>query len=169
MHVRDARPGDGLAFEQIRVAGWKAAYAGLLDQQLLDELSVEDARVAHREETIAAPSRGELILMAEDEEGDVLGVALLLPVRDDDLDDAAELAALYVDPDRRYRGAGSALLTEGFRRMPQPTQVLWVLEDNAPARRFYERHGFVLDGTRKAAERIPGSPVEVRYRRARLA
>lgn len=168
MHVRPARPGDGHAFEQIRVAGWKAAYVGLIDQQVLDELTVEDAFVARREAWLADPVPGQVMLVADDE-SEVVGGAFLLPVRDDDLDEAAELAALYVRPDRRYGGAGSALLTEGFRLMTQPLQVLWVLEGNAPARRFYERHGFAFDGTRKAADRIPGAPVEVRYRRARLA
>jgi len=168
MQVRDARPGEGRAIEQIRIAGWKVAYVGLLDQQMLDELAVEDKHVARREAWLADPLSGEhmLVAVADDE---LLGFAFLLPVRDDDLDDAAELAALYVQPNRRCGGAGSALLTAGFRRMPEPVQVLWVLEANAPARRFYERHGFACDGTRKPAERIPGSPVEVRYRRARLA
>jgi GNAT superfamily N-acetyltransferase len=168
MHVRDPRPGDGRAFERIRVAGWKAAYGGLLDQQVLDDLTVDEARVAQREGWVTDPRPGEVFLVAE-HDGEVVGGAFLLPYRDDDLEDAAELAALYVDPDRRYGGAGSALLTEGFARMPQPLQVLWVLEGNAPARQFYERHGFVFDGTRKAADRIPGRPVEVRYRRPRLA
>jgi GNAT superfamily N-acetyltransferase len=168
MHVRPARAGDGLEFEQVRVAGWKAAYVGLIDQQVLDDLAVEDARVAQREAWIADPVPGQLMLVVE-AEGEVIGGAFLCPARDDDVDQAAELAALYVRPDRRYGGAGSVLLAEGFRQMPQPLQVLWVLEGNAPARRFYERHGFLADGTRKAADRIPGSPVEVRYRRARLA
>jgi GNAT superfamily N-acetyltransferase len=168
MHVRDPRPGDGLAFERIRVAGWKAAYVGLIDQQVLDDLAVDDARVAQREAWITDPGPGQVFLVAE-HEGVVVGGAFLLPCRDDDLDDAAELAALYVEPDRRYRGAGSALLTEGFARMPEALQVLWVLEGNTPARRFYERHGFVFCGAHKAADRIAGAPVEVRYARARLA
>jgi GNAT superfamily N-acetyltransferase len=111
---------------------------------------------------------GERVLVSE-HDGQVLGGAFLLPARDDDLVDAAELAALYVDPDRRYGGIGSALLVEGFARMPQPVQVLWTLEGNATARRFYERHAFTYDGTRKLLDRLPGSPPEVRYRRPRLA
>ena len=39
---------------------------------------------------------------------------------------------------------------------------LWVLRDNARARRFYEGHGWRADGT----ERVAGGVVEVRYRRA---
>ena len=166
--MRDARPGDARRFEEIRVAGWKAAYVGLLDQQLLDGLAVDDERVAQREAWIAEPVDGEVMLVAE-VDGAVVGGAFLLPYRDDDLTDTAELAALYVQPGLRFGGIGSALLTAGFARMPQPQQALWTLEGNAPARRFYERHGFTYDGTRKLLDRIPGSPPEVRYLRRRAA
>jgi GNAT superfamily N-acetyltransferase len=162
--VRDAAPGDGRPFEKIRVAGWRTAYRGIIDDEVLDALVVEDARVEQREEWLAALPSDQVFLVAE-LDGKVVGGAFLLPARDDDLDDAAELAALYVDPDLRYGGIGTALLQAGFARMPQPLQVLWVLEANAPGRRFYERHGFRPDGHRVPAERIPGSPAEVRYRR----
>jgi GNAT superfamily N-acetyltransferase len=162
VQVRDARPGDGRRFEEIRVSGRKAAYVGLLVQQLLDDLEVDDALVAQREGWLADPVPGEVMLVAGVDRG-VVGVAFLLPYRGDDLTDTAELAALYVRPGLRYGGIGSALLTAGFARMPQPQQALWTLEGNAAGRRFYERHGFTYDGTRTLLDRIPGSPPEVRY------
>ena len=164
IEVRDARPGEGRVIEEIRVAGWRAAYGGLLPPDFLETYAVEDERVARREAWLAEPVDGQLMLVAE-LDGAVCGMAFLLPSRDDDLDDVAELAALYVDPPRRHGGIGGALLATGFGRMPQPTQALWVLEGNEPARRFYESHGFVVDGGRKLLE-MPGSPPEVRYRRS---
>src|SRR3954447_6107022 len=113
--VRDASPGDGRRFEEVRIAGWRAAYRGIIDDRVLDGLVVEDARVEQREAWLAAPPPDEVFLVAE-VDGDVVGGAFLLPVRDTDLDDAAELAALYVDPERRYGGIGSALLRSGFDR-----------------------------------------------------
>ena len=165
MTVRDARPGDGRRFEEVRIAGWHAAYAGILHPELLRGLVVDEERVAWRERWLAAPPPGEATLVAE-VDGTVVAGAFLWPARDDDLDPATagELASLYVEPGLRGRGLGSALLEAGFARLPQPLQVLWVLEDNAPARRFYERHGFVTDGARKALP-ILGEPREVRYRR----
>jgi GNAT superfamily N-acetyltransferase len=165
VRVRDAAPGDGRRFEEVRVAGWRAAYRGIIADEFLDALTVEDARVEQREAWLAAPPPGQVFLVAE-LDGEAVGGAILLPVRDDDLDDAAELAALYVDPDRRYGGIGTALLLAGFERMPQPLHVLWTLEGNAAGRRFYERHGFRPDGRRAPAERLPGSPTEVRYTRS---
>ena len=93
-------------------------------------------------------------------DGDVAAGAYLRPFEDG----AAELASLYVDPARRGTGLGRALLEEGFARMPQREQVLWTFERNAPARGFYERLGFRLDGGRQVLPML-GDPVEVRYRR----
>ena len=167
--LRDARPTDARRFEEIRIAGWKTAYAGIFAPEFLDALTVEDERVAQREQWLAELPDGHVMLVA-DVGGEVAGGAILTPSRDDDLPDAAELLALYVDPDRHGSGIGTLLMDAGFARMPHDVQTLWTLEDNAPARRFYERHGFVADGARKVFDRAPGSgnPAEVRYRRSRL-
>jgi RimJ/RimL family protein N-acetyltransferase len=42
--------------------------------------------------------------------------------------------------------------------------VLWVLEDNPRARRFYERTGWSLDGGVKDDSHLGVSVTEVRYR-----
>ena len=167
--IRDARPEDARRFEEIRVAGWKTAYAGIFSAAYLDALTVQDERVTQREEWLAELPAGHVMLVAE-VDGVVTGGAILTPSRDDDLPEAAELLALYIDPELRSHGLGSTLLTAGFARMPQALQTLWTLEDNAAARRFYERHGFTADGARKVFDRAPGSgnPSEVRYRRARI-
>ena len=49
---------------------------------------------------------------------------------------------LFIDPDHQRRGIGTALLTAALERVP-PAAALTVFKDNRPARRFYERHGFV--------------------------
>ena len=167
--IRDARPSDARRFEEIRIAGWKTAYAGIFATDFLDGLAVEDERVAQRAEWLANLPADHVMLVAE-LQGRVAGGAILTPSRDDDVPEAAELLALYVDPALQSHGIGTRLMDAGFARMPQLTQTLWTLEENSPARRFYERHGFVADGARKTFDRAPGSgnPAEVRYRRRRL-
>jgi GNAT superfamily N-acetyltransferase len=164
--IRDARPADARRFEEIRVAGWRAAYAGLIDDDFLATYAVDDARVAQRESWLSELPAGHVMLVAEVDAA-VVGGAILLPSRDDDLPDAVELLALYIDPARRFGGLGTALMTAGFARLPPALHVLWTLEGNAAARRFYERHGFVTDGASKVLE-VPGKPTEIRYRRSRL-
>lgn len=53
------------------------------------------------------------------------------------------LEHLYVHPDFHNRGVGSALLDQARELMPGGF-TLWVFQQNAQARRFYERHGLVL-------------------------
>ena len=67
-------------------------------------------------------------------DGGVIGFAAL---GEDHLDH------LYVHADHHGRGVGTALLHEARRRRPSGLQ-LWVFQRNEQARRFYERHGFVL-------------------------
>ena len=164
--VRDARPGEGRRIEEIRVAGWKAAYVGLLDDAFLSAYDVEPERVERREKWLAQESPVDVTLVAE-VDGEVLGFAMLGPSRDEDTPEAAELYALYVQPERRWTGLGSALLVAGFARTTQGLQTVWVLEGNLSGRRFYEGHGFRADGSRKEFE-IPGRPADIRYRRSRL-
>jgi RimJ/RimL family protein N-acetyltransferase len=42
--------------------------------------------------------------------------------------------------------------------------ILWVLEDNPRARRFYEREGWELDGAAKEDDFLGVRVAEVRYR-----
>jgi GNAT superfamily N-acetyltransferase len=80
---------------------------------------------------------------------------------------AGELYALYVTPAWWSTGTGRALMgqvltsleAEGYMRV-----VLWVLADNARARRFYERAGFAADGGTNVLSGL-GGVLEVRYTR----
>lgn len=165
VRIRDGRPGDGRAIEQVRTAGWRAAYAGILDAGFLAALTVDDDAVARREQMLAAPRSGEVVLVAE-QGGVVVGTCVVVPGRDPDLapGSTAELAVLYVRPDVWARGVGGRLLAAGFDRAPAPLQVLWALEGNAAARGFYERRGFRPDGARRVLD-LGGPAPEVRYRR----
>jgi len=75
---------------------------------------------------------------------------------------------IYVDPDAFGCGIGlslfdmavSNIITQRFRRA-----VLWVLDTNERARRFYEAAGWRPDGATKTEDRPGGSLHEVRYTR----
>lgn len=78
---------------------------------------------------------------------------------------AAELYALYVAPACWSTGAGRALLgrvLEEAQADGYPRIVLWVLEQNARARRFYERSGFRRRGRTHQLDWLGGVP-EVCY------
>ncbi len=75
------------------------------------------------------------------------------------------LRTLYVLPSHWSHGVGSELHDHALARMRERGAVrarLWTLEDNWPARRFYERRGWQLtDETRVVP--FPPNPIDVQY------
>lgn len=79
---------------------------------------------------------------------------------------SGELRGLYVVPEEWGTGVAGALLDAGvndMRELGASSAILWVVEQNARARRFYERVGWAADGETKASM---FDIVEVRYRRS---
>jgi GNAT superfamily N-acetyltransferase len=101
--------------------------------------------------------------------GEVVGFVSVGPAADADLDasDCGEIRAIYLKPDRWRGGIGRLLCKQGERVLRSEgyrSAILWVLEGNAGARRFYEAMGYHGDGGRKTA--TYGVPLEVvRYRK----
>lgn len=170
LQVRPAREDDVDAIGSIHVRGWRRAYAGLMPAAFLDSLSAEERAEAHRAH-LRAPDPGTSRWVAQDEAG-LAGFSVLGPAREGFGEPAwMEIYAIYVDPDRWRSGAGRALMhaaIEESRHGGAATACLWVLRDNAPARRFYEAMGWRADGAEKTFA-IPGFEAaevpEVRYRR----
>ena len=72
---------------------------------------------------------------------------------------AAQLVAMWVDPARRHRGVGAALVAatlEWCRVRGIATMFLWVNEANAPALALYRRAGFEPTGERQRLDSHPG-------------
>lgn len=177
--IREMTLADCPRVSEIRIRGWQRAYKGLIPQPYLDALSVAEDAARRRERferggadvvnlvAVGAPPRP---LKHWGKDGEVVGWACHGPYRDGEVRTGdVELYAIYVHPDRIGDGIGSALLRQstercgaaGYERM-----LLWVLEGNAPARRFYERAGFTPDGVEEPFD-VDGVAVsEVRYVRA---
>jgi ribosomal protein S18 acetylase RimI-like enzyme len=78
-----------------------------------------------------------------------------------------ELYAIYVSPASWSTGAGRALMEAVLTSLKAdgyPRVVLWVLAENARARKFYERAGFTPDGATNILAGL-GGVLEVRYAR----
>ena len=68
---------------------------------------------------------------------------------------------LYVDPEEQNAGIGSALLDYAKQLQPDGFQ-LWTFQHNDGARRFYERHGFVVVDRTDGAGNMEKEP-DARY------
>ncbi|GGN87369.1 N-acetyltransferase [Streptomyces albiflavescens] len=163
--VREMTLGDCDRVAEIRIRGWQIAYKGLVPQPYLDALSVE--RDAARRRAYFEQGGGEVVNLVAERHGEVVGWACHGPYRDGEVrTDDIELYAIYVHPDRVGEGVGRALLRESVDRCAaagHARMLLWVLKENAPARRFYERAGFAPDGAEEPFD-VDGVAVpEVRY------
>ena len=158
--IRRAQSRDAEALAHVHVRTWQAAYEHVFGAERLSGIDVERRREiwnrALADERIA-------VWVAEDQ-GRTVGFVSIGDSRDSDAD--GELFAIYVLPQAWGTGAAASLMREALAALRERyrTAILWVLEDNPRARRFYEREGWTLDGGRKEDEFL-GLPVaEVRYR-----
>ncbi|WP_406447189.1 GNAT family N-acetyltransferase [Streptomyces sp. NBC_01613] len=160
--------GDCERVAEIRVQGWRSAYRGMIPQSYLDGLGVAEDTERRRTRFLESQESGGTVLnLIAVQDGEVIGWACHGPYREGEVRTGdVELYAIYVDPDRFGAGAGRALIEESIRRCGaagHERMYLWVLEENARARRFYERSGFRADGVKEPFE-VDGVPVpEVRY------
>jgi ribosomal protein S18 acetylase RimI-like enzyme len=160
--VRPAGPADAEPIATIHVEAWRVAYAGILDPELLQWISVEERRDNWAGHLAAMPPHHHTHVAEAG--GEVVGFCACGPTRDPDVPSRAEIYAIYIDPSWWGRGAGTALmeasgvalLGEGYTEA-----VLWVLEANHRARAFYEAAGWVADGANKSYE---SGATAVRYR-----
>ena len=163
MLVRPATLEDTRGIATVHVRGWRAAYRDILPRDFLDALDIDEREARWRRnlgETTA------LTFVAE-EAGAVIGWASVGACRDEDATPAiGELWAIYVEPGRWRGGVGRTLWTWGRQRLVERGArdvVVWVLEANHPARRFYETVGFAAAPDRIRMLQIGGARVpEVR-------
>jgi ribosomal protein S18 acetylase RimI-like enzyme len=87
---------------------------------------------------------------------------------DEDGPDTGLLCAIHLDPAERGRGVGRDLMVDalaGLRAQGFQHAVLWVLRENARARRFYERGGWHPTGAQRQEMIGPVSTPQLRYAR----
>jgi RimJ/RimL family protein N-acetyltransferase len=157
--VRAATPADARAIAEVTVETWRATYVGVFPQAILDELDVDARERMWR--SFAGSDRGGMFVAERDKR--IIGFVSVGPSRDPE--GIGELYAIYVVPGAWGTGAGLALMEEGvgWLREHYTEAVLWVATENPRARRFYERYGWAVDGTR--TDVVEGVEVpEVRYR-----
>jgi GNAT superfamily N-acetyltransferase len=164
--VREARATDVDAITALHVAGWQWGYRGQLPDAALDAIDPESRRALWKQ-VLAGGFPDSDVWIAE-VDGRALGFISVGPSRDEDARaDEGEVYALYVAREAAGTSVGHVLLQralDGLKERGAGAVVLWVLESNARARRFYERAGFRADGGAKTA---PWQGVELREVRMR--
>jgi RimJ/RimL family protein N-acetyltransferase len=146
--IRPATPSDADATARIHVDSWAAAYT-------LPGPTLEQRLEHHR---LSPPT------FVADVEGEIVGFVAVGRSRDPDAE--GELYTIYVGPTHWGTGVGRRLIRAGEERMRElgyRRVVLWMLDGNSRAQRFYESAGWALDGERRTIEFVGQSMPEVRF------
>jgi len=162
--IRKATVEDACNYAACHIACWRDAYIGMIPDEYLDNLPSEQERRTERfRQTLYEPNGCQYYCAELD--GEMVGMLIFNKSRDEDKPDAGEIYAIYLRGKLWGKGYGREMMDfalDELNHMGHRETVVWVLEENARARRFYEKCGFHPDGVSK--EIVLGSPlIEVRY------
>lgn len=141
--IRAARPEDSAAFAACQLACWREAYDDLWGPERLADIDVAEMATERRSQIEA----GSATHVLAEEDGEVIGVAISGPSRDESPTAPEELYAIYIRQEHYGSGVADSLLSATVGDRPA---TLWVYRDNPRPAAFYMHHGFIQDG----AERI---------------
>jgi ribosomal protein S18 acetylase RimI-like enzyme len=130
------------ALARLQVDSYRSAYAGILPQEYLDHFTYAEQEQDWRD--LLQAGLEDVLLVAVDEQGQVIGYTLGRPGPSDIPPYDSELVSLHVRNDRQGRGAGQALIAAAAQALNQhgcASLMLWVLAENRPARALYELLG----------------------------
>ncbi len=157
--VRPARAADADSVARVQVASWRCGYAGVVPDDLLAELTGDEAqgvwRDRWREAITNPPSSRHRVLVAVlgTPPREVVGFVSAGPATDADRwpGTDGELYELRVRPDLTRHGHGSRLLHAAADTLGQDgfhTVSIWALDTDSALRRFLESAGWAADGAR---------------------
>jgi ribosomal protein S18 acetylase RimI-like enzyme len=169
VHCRRAVPEDGRAIATAHVLAWQHAYAGLIPDDYLSSLSIDESH-ERRKARLALIDPN---LFVGELDGEVVGFCAIGP----SVDPAAgphvgKIEGINFHPRAWRRGVGRALLSlcaDMLREHGYTEATLWVLEGNERARHFYAACGWKLDRRQSAHKVVTEiADVELPHLRYRL-
>lgn len=145
MVIRLAQAKDAWRIATIHIDAWRVAYRGIVPDEYLDGLSVEQRFAFWTKNLESGPA---LTWIAE-QDGAVLGWISAAGSRDADAKPSTgEIWAVYIAPAHWRKGIGRALCAvaeQELRKRGFTEVTLWVLKDNERALAFYSSNGFIRD------------------------
>jgi GNAT superfamily N-acetyltransferase len=147
--VRVAGLQDVPAIVALQARSWRTAYRGMVDDEFLEAIPLQKWMDSWRAHFFGA--RGDTRCFVAESDGRVIGFSGAGGADPAERlgEGVAELHTIYIDASYYDQGVGRRLMQaaldylrgEGFSEV-----VLWVIEGNERARRFYEAGGWAPDG-----------------------
>ena len=157
--IRKAEKGDEVSLAHIQTESWKAAFKGILEDEILDKCTEMEPTIRMYKKLLDADKGNGYILEVD---GRPHCIAWWDRSRTESMSEYAELICIHSLQSNWRKGYGSKMLNRVLHDMIKEGYdrgMLWVFRDNIRARKFYEANGFVTHGMIK-----PGTyPEEICY------
>jgi len=161
---RTAKTSDAESLAEVHVESWNARYRGMLPDHLLENPET-GGQLGRWRRILTSDQPGRFILVAAQADEQVAGFISAGIARSTKLGFDSEIYALYVASPYWRQRLGLRLMAAAAQRLQlfgHQDLMLWALEDNTPARRFYERLGGAIVAER--IEKFNGEPLrEIAY------
>ncbi|MDR2687788.1 MAG: GNAT family N-acetyltransferase [Oscillospiraceae bacterium] len=164
LEIRKATIDDAPAVAEVHTRAYEMAYTGIIPADKLAQMCADHPK--RRKENLSRQDHTTHVAVLDHR---IVGFFNFGPCHCDDLGERYyQVYAIYLHPDCHRRGIGKAMMDYAHARARErgkTAMMLWVFEENAPARRFYEACGYQPDGTLRIDD-FGGRPVKgLRYRR----
>jgi GNAT superfamily N-acetyltransferase len=148
MKIREAELRDAAALARVMVDSFRSAHRNHLPEEYLMRWLTYEESERNWARTLGELSEStetrECLFVAENDDGDLIGVAMGGPERSNHPLYTGEFYVLYLLPSYYRQGIGRQLVEHVVARLAQQgmhTLLIRVLKANAPARLFYEALG----------------------------
>lgn len=149
--IRRVHPGDEDTLAYIQTESWKAAFADIIDGELLASLT-DKRRATDMYRRLLASGKGNGYILFRD--GLAHCIAWWDMTREKNMPGYAELICIHSLREHWHEGFGSRMMETVLRDAKAAgygSIMLWVFENNTHAIRFYEKHGFVATDRKQPA------------------
>ncbi|WP_213371159.1 GNAT family N-acetyltransferase [Mesobacillus boroniphilus] len=139
MKIRKATKDDVSGIAKVHVRSWQETYQGIVSQDYLDSLNVED-RKSLWEKSLSGSADTSTVFVAVNPEGEIVGFASFGKERSRKFKAEGELYAIYILKAYQRGKLGLKLLQAGLDdllKQEYDSMLVWVLADNV-SRKFYE-------------------------------
>ena len=147
MYIAPATQDEITILATLHLEGWHSAYAGAVDQEFLDSMSVHEREVGW-EKWLTNPDINAAIVYVQDHPVGFVayGKVETMPPGQSTIRPqyTSEILAIYILPDYWKQGIGKELMSYAAEKLKEDRHsgmCLWVLDKNKNACSFYEKIG----------------------------
>jgi len=159
INIRKVKVGDANTLAFIQTESWKSAFNRILSKEDLDRYT-DMNRAITLYSKLLNENIGNGFILTIDENPHC--IAYWDKTRDDEMEGYSEIICIHSLCDNWGKGYGTEMMNHILRDIKNSgfsKVMLWVFKENHRARKFYEKHGFVL--TEKSKEF--SNAIEVMY------